>query len=300
MRRFVLTAVWLLVASGAMLAQGTYTQIDCPGGSFTTAWGVNTQGDVVGYCQDISAQHGFILSAGEFTLIDGPNAISTFAYGINDIGQVVGFYDTNDGPSGFLYSIQTQGLTSFQYAPNVTTFAYTINNAGTIAGTIEKYQPSVSVAFELTDGTTYKLFRAPGKTQTAITSLNDAGEALVLTAASDNALSYFLLKQDVAHKLNVPSNLHPYGLNNAGGITGSRSFQGTNNAAGFVLQNGVRQSIIFPGAISTVPTALNDVGQVVGFFYDTGDKLHGFIWTPPTDAPTNSDRQASSPARGPQ
>ena len=69
-------------------------------------WGINPQGDIVGFYADGSRNfHGFLLSEGRFKIIDVPAAfgIGTSAYGINPQGDIVGLYsDGSSNTHGFL------------------------------------------------------------------------------------------------------------------------------------------------------------------------------------------------------
>src|SRR5215831_20760384 len=70
----------------------TFTTIDFPGASFTSAQGITPRGDIVGFYFRADVPHGFLLSGGEFTSIDFPGAYGTFAQGINRRGDIVGLY----------------------------------------------------------------------------------------------------------------------------------------------------------------------------------------------------------------
>jgi probable HAF family extracellular repeat protein len=64
----------------------------------TTAFGINTSGQIVGNYHDNSGYHGFLLSDGVYTTLDDPLATQyTYAFGINNAGQVVGSYDDSTG-----------------------------------------------------------------------------------------------------------------------------------------------------------------------------------------------------------
>jgi probable HAF family extracellular repeat protein len=69
---------------------GSFTQIDVPGASRTTAFGINDAGQIVGGFTDSTGTHGFLDTGGNFTQIDLPGASDTEAFGINDAGQIVG------------------------------------------------------------------------------------------------------------------------------------------------------------------------------------------------------------------
>src|ERR1700730_2389599 len=87
-----------------------FKTIDVPAafGSQTQPYGINPQGDIVGYYSDSSGNtHGFLLSRGKFTTIDVPGAgapLYTEPYGINPQGDIVGYYSDSSGVHGFLLS----------------------------------------------------------------------------------------------------------------------------------------------------------------------------------------------------
>src|SRR5438067_8913979 len=54
---------------GFLLSKGVFTVIDPPGTLFTSALGINIQGDIVGMYVNASGVHGFLLSKGVFTNI---------------------------------------------------------------------------------------------------------------------------------------------------------------------------------------------------------------------------------------
>ena len=74
----------------------TYTTIDPPGSVYTAGTiegNINDKGEVVGFYQDSSGQHGFLLDDHEvYTTIDPPGSIQTSARDINDKGQIAGVY----------------------------------------------------------------------------------------------------------------------------------------------------------------------------------------------------------------
>src|SRR6266508_408447 len=105
-RRFTTLGLALLfaicmVSSGFAHDHG-FTSIDVPGASFTEAFGINPEGNVVGSYLNAAGLHGFLLSKGAFTTIDVPGASFTQAFGINPEGNVVGVYSNATGTHGFL------------------------------------------------------------------------------------------------------------------------------------------------------------------------------------------------------
>ncbi len=123
-------------ASKALAESDTFTTIDFPGASSTSAFGINPRGDIVGqYDDSAGVTHGFLLSGGEFTSIDFPGASSTDADGINPRGDIVGRYrDVGGTFHGFL--LLNEGITYITFDPPgaTETFAAGINDSGEIVG----------------------------------------------------------------------------------------------------------------------------------------------------------------------
>jgi probable HAF family extracellular repeat protein/VCBS repeat-containing protein len=120
---------------GYVYNNGSLTDIFYPQSNLTSAHGINTNGEVVGYYQDGTGYHGFTDIAGIYSTFDDPlGPGETFATGVNDGGQIVGYYyDTNGLAHGFL---DTGGnfTTIDDKLGTGGTFAEGINNAGEIVG----------------------------------------------------------------------------------------------------------------------------------------------------------------------
>src|SRR5260370_1062769 len=105
-RRFTTLGLALLfaicmVSSGFAHDHG-FTTIDVPGASFTEAFGINPEGNIVGHYSNARGLHGFLLSEGAFTTIDVPGASFTKAFGINPEGNIVGGYTKTTAPHDVL------------------------------------------------------------------------------------------------------------------------------------------------------------------------------------------------------
>jgi len=112
----------------------SYTTIDYPSATCTSAWSINNSGQIVGqYCDSTGLRHGFLYSAGTFTSMDFPNSNQTYPYGINNSGSVVGIWiDQQQVTHGFLYQAGT--YTSLDYAGATYTYAFGINDDNQISG----------------------------------------------------------------------------------------------------------------------------------------------------------------------
>jgi uncharacterized membrane protein len=120
--------------------------LDFPGADQTSARGIDTAGNIVGW-YDMSSggqpqRHGFLLSGQVFSSIDFPGAIETEAWRINDQGEVVGRYKSPADGKNHMYQLTSSGFTTIADFPGgVRTAAEPgeisgggINRAGDITG----------------------------------------------------------------------------------------------------------------------------------------------------------------------
>jgi uncharacterized membrane protein len=79
---------------GYLLSGGALSTFDFPGALNTAPFGINNEGEIVGWYQatDLSL-HGFALDQGAFSEIDVPGSTDTQVFGINNEGQIVGLSD---------------------------------------------------------------------------------------------------------------------------------------------------------------------------------------------------------------
>ena len=121
----------------------TFTDLDnpdAPPGSTYYHRGINDNGQVTGYFEDIAGRaHAFVASGGVYTTLDDPPApiAGVWAFDINDSGRVVGYYHDSTGIHGF---VQGGGLPfTALYGPDgpastAAYFAYGINDSGSVVG----------------------------------------------------------------------------------------------------------------------------------------------------------------------
>lgn len=286
LRRMILVLAALLIASAPMaLAQGTYTQADCPGAVGTLPWGIDTAGEVSGTYDDSSGKvHGFLLSGVTCTTIDYPETPThTEVYGLNDEGQIVGF----DGSSvGFVYDVQTQTFTEIKYPKAIYTVPIAINNAGTIAGYYYSMTGSL-FGFKLT-GSTYMQISPPGTFAAQVFGITTSGEVVGFCQAKRHIRENvnFLFRPGKYELIlkSIGGSPLAFGINGSGNaIVGEYAPSGTGEE-GLLYQNGTAQPLQFPGARSTAATSINSDGEVAGYFLDSKSHYHGFTWTPPADS----------------
>jgi len=222
-----------------------------------------------------------------FTSLDVPGALSTTAKGINNVGQIVGTYGHSDGvltwdipyvlSGGSFVPISERFLTA-PFASGSSS-ANDINDAGQIVGhfgdgnyLLPLADTSVPNSVDLLS--TYGiLFHTPysGLGQQA-NGINNNGQVVVATDLVPGVHSF--LYDSGTHALtNLDSLLGrvltPLDINDSGAIL----------AGGFLFDQGMVTAIAFPGAFSTVLSQLNNAGDIVGSFTDTGGTTHGFIFS---------------------
>jgi probable HAF family extracellular repeat protein len=103
---------------------------------FTTPWGINNKGDIVGSCHDNFHIHtGFLRSKdGSLFQFTAPGSTSTVAYGVNDFGQIVGQSSGSSGNLSFIRS--SDGHLQNILPPTIEALvqAVAINNSGKLVG----------------------------------------------------------------------------------------------------------------------------------------------------------------------
>ena len=118
----------------------------------------------------------------------------------------------------------------------------------------------------LYSGGTYSAFTVPGSPATFPAGINDKG-AIVGQFESDYGPSAFLNNAGVFTTFDV---FGASDINNEGQIVGS------SGGHGFLYNDGALAIIDAPGAFATLVTGINDVGQIVGYYYDRAG-IHGFV-----------------------
>ncbi len=145
---------------------GTFT---VPDADVTQAYGINSQGQIVGTYHDANGYHGFLRDKdGTFTLIDGPAATYTAAHGINDSGQIVGVFTDSSGRHGFLRD-KKGNMTTIGVNPPGSTACETqlmgINNKSQIVGYASGGSLSTYVGFVRDTSGDVTWFKAPSATR---------------------------------------------------------------------------------------------------------------------------------------
>lgn len=168
-----------------------------------------------------------------------------------------------------------------------------VNNAGHVSGGY--VTPSGDLAGFFYDGVTFADVTVPGSGGAASTAfgpinytgylnnLSNSGDAVGVYNNADGVIHGFL-RAAVGTITPLPDPVvgttvnFPLGINNAGDIVG---YFTTDPLAemerAFFLSGGVYTELFYPGAVATNAQGINDLGQIVGIWFDATDTPHGFL-----------------------
>ncbi len=257
-----------------------FTSFDFPGAVTTTAFGINSQGDVVGGYKDAQGKrHGFLLRGGTFTSIDFPSAIATDARGINPDGDIVGSYTNSPGgaPNIHGYLLRNGEFSTVQFPGHLGTIAQRISPEGTIVGCLHDTDTMRTMhGFVLQDGN-YSANPVPFTMNNGITP----GGGKIVGLENDSSSGYLLENGAVATRIQFPDSAFTdaWDVNAAGEIIGEYQDQTANPTIhGYLLTGGKYTSIDFPGASLTWAFGINDRGEIVGFYHDSAGGQHAFLF----------------------
>jgi hypothetical protein len=226
----------------------SFTTIEVPGATATTAWGINQRGDVAGGYVDAGGfSHGFLLSEVTFTTIDVPGAANTDARGIGPNGEVVGTYrmpgETAVTFHGYRRSVSGEIL-SADY-PGYNEIPARLLPDGTILGCRHANDMMGSMR--------------------GITMGRDGNTELDVFASMNNGAT-----PDLRRIVGLYTNMD---------VTPARQ-------EGYVVEDGVFTPFLVPGSQTTAAWDINPAGQIVGVYRDaTG--FHGFVRTGDEYVPVN-------------
>jgi uncharacterized membrane protein len=294
MKRSLLLVAILLISVSAANAQYKFTSLDFPGGTLTTARGINNRGQIVGAYRTDSTKHALLIKGGKFlplapgTLLGSTNSE---AYKFNDRGDVVGAFISNDGVThGF--RLGKGVLTTLDYPGANFTRAFGINQSGVVVGEWAVFDDSGNIiaygGFIWKDCVFTNANFFPGAGVGAPLGINERGDMVGgwSTDLTSPDLHGFVYSGGHFVSFDVPfsgaSATQPNDINELGQIVGLyNDADGLNH--GFFKVGESFLAIDFPGAATTTAWGINAIGQIVGTHYDyVGAPARGYIATPNT------------------
>jgi probable HAF family extracellular repeat protein len=295
----VLWALCFALAAHDAAAQYSFTSIDYPGAVWTDAFKINDSGQVVGqYLSASGVRHGYLKSGATYTTIDCPSpyTAASGAFGINSFGDIVGYCSTPGGINGFYGTsrsfLLSGGVLTLLPDPGsyggASSQAFDINDSGVIAGWYADTCLCMGHGFSYSGGV-YTTIDVAGSGNTIAYGINNLGQVVgstQLTFGANNAHG-FLLSGGVYTTFDDPDANQTFGApgTDAGGINDAGQIVGTfvdsgSSRHGFLLDGGVFTTIDRPGAVLTEALGINSQGNIVGVFVDLAGVAHGFVTAP--------------------
>jgi probable HAF family extracellular repeat protein len=284
MKRLLLLTLVLVATTLSAYAQFTFTSLDFPGGTKTTARGINNRGSIVGSYRIDPPRHALAIRHGHFVPLAGSGPLGanfSEAFKINDHGDVVGDYD--DGVThGFL--LHKGVLTTLDFPGADATIAFGINDSGVVVGEWDLLDAQGNLlayhGFLWKNGA-FSDVNFPGSADTSILGINSEGDYVGLWDSDVNAPAghAFVETEDRFTSFDVPDATltQATDINEDGKIVGL--YVDANGAThGFLKTHASFTTIDYPGAAYTSAWGVNSGGQIVGTHLDTVDAPdRGFI-----------------------
>jgi Lipase (class 3) len=281
----------------------SYTTLDAPQATLTSAGNINDAGQIVGdYFDSSGTRHAFLLSGGIYTTIRAESAESVVS-DINASGQIIGEYlvPGNNYYDAFLYSGGTYTTINVPASLGAYTSPSAINASGQIVG---NYVGNGLYHGFLSSGGTY--------TSISVTSSGNYGTIATSINTSGHIVGYFGNDQDHLHGfLDVGGNYTTVDvigststialrINDSGQITGNY-VDSNGNVHGFLDIGGNYTTIEPPGSSQSLVQDINASGQIVGIYsygVGPGQSFYGFLYSGGTyttiDALGNSETTPES------
>ena len=290
MHRVSLVALTLLTLVISASAQFTFTSLDYPGSTLTTARDINDHGQIVGAYQIVPPRHALLIKNGQYIPLAPETVLGanfSEAFKINDRGDVVGdFLDIFGFSHGFL--LRKGVLATLDFPGASDTLALGINAAGTVVGYWDLLDANgnlLAVHGYTWKGGSFTQFDFPGATDTSLFGINDRGDVVGgwdpgLTSPIEHG---FICSNKQCTSFDVPvagaTITQGDDINAHGDIAGGWVDAG-GALHGFLLADGNFMSLDFPGATTTIAFGINAAGQIVGRYNSADGSNHGFLAQP--------------------
>lgn len=257
------------------------------GGGVTQAFGINSNGQVVGmsYAGD-NHPYPFLYSNGSLLNLGTLGGASGYAYGINANGQMVGrSFTTNGLEHAFFYSngaMQDVATMGGSYSS-----AQGINDSGQIVGMSYTGGDLTEHAFMYSNRVMQDLgVLDPGYNYSQAFAINASGQTVGMSYASNGSVHGFLYSGGAMKDIGTLGGNTSYanGINDRGLVVGVSStydslehVNGPNHA--FVYSNGLLSDLGTLGGNISYANSINNGGQVVGYAQTSTGVQDAFVYS---------------------
>ena len=265
-----------------------YTLIDLGtlGGSYSFAYGINNQNQVVGVSQTAgnTAAHATLWDVNGAHDLGTLGGTVSIAYAINNGGQAVGVSYTSG-------NIETHATAWVNGTPMVgivdlggistSGIAYAINDSGLAAGNNRVLGSSTPAATVWNGAASLSLGVLPGGTFGYANGINNSGWVIGNSDASGQPAHAMLWTGSTPTDLGTLGGSQSFAkaINNAGQVVGASYLPGDTYAHGtFWSTQGIVDLGTLPGGTYSIAYGLNNRGQAVGDSYSANGPRHTILW----------------------
>ena len=276
--------------TAAQIPEYDITDLGTLGGDVSEAYGINDQGQVVGFSVTTdNSLRAFLYSNGAMKNLGtlGTDFTTSRARGINNRSQVIGYSRTRGGQQyAFLYSngaMLNLGMLIKGLDTNANGFSepYGINDQGHVVGRFGIFGLSVR-AFLYSDGS-MKEIRAPASVNNVASGINNNGQVVggSLIDAGAPAWRAFIYSDNAPLRI-LPTlgsdDCSARGVNDYGQVIGDL-FNSAGKQRAFIYSDGVMQDLGTLGGNRTHAYGINNNGYVVGQSEDGRGSFEPFLYS---------------------
>ncbi|GEM86512.1 DUF3466 family protein [Meiothermus granaticius] len=265
--------------AGSANVQYCITDLGTLGGSYSIAWEINENGQVVGESRNTGGQvRAFLWQDNQMTDLGTLGGSSSEAYGINENGQIVGSSSTDSGQDhAFLW--QNGQMTNLGTLGGSFSLARKINNNGQITGWAANVSGQAR-AFRWQNGQMTNLGTLGGSLSAGY-AINQSGQVAGESHTPGGEFRGFLWQNEQSGMINLGTlggnRSEAYALNNLGQVVGI-SILANGQTHAFLWQNGQMTDLGTLGGRTSTAWGINDQGVVVGSSENASNTNRAFIW----------------------
>jgi probable HAF family extracellular repeat protein len=291
MKALILSLIFVGLADAAAAADYRVRTVDYPGAANTALYAINDFGQFVGAFRDqAGGHHAVIWVDGELRNLDPDGPVGTsaqsFALSINNHGDVAGAYNDASGASHGFVRYHDGSVRTIDFPHGFNSQAFGINDFGTVIGVYNDAAANPH-AFLLREGE-YKTIDLPNGIQTVPLSINDHEEIVGELIVTPNTNGYgYLQEPDGSFSLvtapgSDPQQTYYISINNRDQILGVYA-NATVAQQNFLKTGSTFAPFDLPaqlGASLVSAQTVNDIDEIVGYYFDAAGVAHGFVARP--------------------
>lgn len=214
-------------------------------------------------------------SAEPFTLtsFDYPGQLNTVFRGINNYGQITGQYGGASAAVGFVVNTPGQAGTTFEYPGSWVTYPVGIDDTGNVIGRQITLDGTSGAFLRISDGSFIPLLSDMSGSAISSSGQIALSGAKVIYIKTGSGYTSFVVPGagEASNAVNVS------GIDDKLNIAGFYYSDHFTTESFYRSSDGSYHSIYIPGSLYTEAGGMNNLGQVVGFYYD-GTSNYGFLW----------------------